>query len=100
MLLNLVLKARGERKKVMARAARNLLELQARLAKAAAQKKKVDERLEQIAARASIQVTKQIAARTVVEIGGHTQAVGEEGAVRFALGEDDNGEIRLQMTAD
>ena len=99
-LLNLVLKARGERKKVMARAARNLLELQARLAKAAAQKKKVDERLEQIAARASIQVTKQIAARTVVEIGGHTQAVGEEGAVRFALGEDDNGEIRLQMTAD
>ena len=49
-LLNLVLKAKGPKKKLIARAVKNLLELQARLEKAVARKNVLDGQLEQLAA--------------------------------------------------
>jgi len=102
-LLNLVLKAKGERRKMLARSVKNLLELQSRLGTAVEEKKRLDERMEGMAMRGAVEVAGTVAVNTLIKIGGHalkidggmTEVIG----TRFALGKDKKGKIRLLMSA-
>jgi uncharacterized protein (DUF342 family) len=96
-LINLVLKARGSRRKAIAGSVKNLLLLQAQLAKAVARKKELDDKLQELALAASITIAGALAANTVLRIGRYALTVGEEEtAVQFSLGETEDGEIELQ----
>jgi uncharacterized protein len=102
-LLNLVLKAKGERRKMLARSVKNLLELQSRLGTAMEKKKKLDERMEEMAMRGAVEVEGTVAVNTLIKIGRHALKI-EGGATevietRFALGKDKRGKIRLLMSA-
>lgn len=102
-LLNLVLKAKGERRKVLAQAVRNLLALQKRLEQAIKDRKELEQQLEELAKRATIEVRGRIAPSTLVRIGGHTLTIDEESAqvthLRLALGKTRDGKLQVKMTA-
>ena len=99
-LFNLLLKARGPRRKVLAEAAKNLLELQARCARAVAQKKELDQKAQEIALGGAIAVSGAVAVNTVVRIGEHSRVVKEDTAevvdVKFSLGRQGK-RIQLQI---
>jgi len=98
-LLNLVLKAKGSRRKFLARAAKNVLALQARLKEAIEKKKERDEELQERAFAAAIEVSKTVAVDTVVKIGGYTQTIQENATkVTFALVEEEET-VRLQRVS-
>jgi Fe2+ transport system protein FeoA len=98
-----VLKAKGERRKVLARAVRNLLELQKRLAETRKRKAAVDSEMTAKAMLAAIEISGGISENTVIKIGSRSKKIGTEAAhlrdVRFALGKDEAGETRLRMKA-
>ncbi len=102
-LINLLVRARGPRKRFIAGSARNLLDLQKRLEKAERMKKAVEQDLEERAWSASIEVAGTVAVNTVVKIGSRSTKI-EEGAacvtsVRFSLGRKKDGGPELRMTA-
>lgn len=89
-LLNLLLKARGPRRKIIALSVRGIVELQQRRKAANERKGVLDEQMRIAAARASIEMTGVIATKTVVKIGSHTMVMGaadgEVARMRYALG--------------
>ena len=102
-LLNLVLRAKGERKKMLARAVKNLLGLQERLGEGLGQKKGLEQQMATKAAKGAVEVSGTVAVNTLIRIGEHSLKIdGGSAAVthtRFALGEDKRGKMRLLMTA-
>ena len=103
-LFNLLLKAKGPRRKVLAGAAKNLLELQARCEKARARKKELDQQAEEVALGGEIAVSGAVAVNTVVRIGEHSRVIKEDTAaivdVKFLLGKEKDGKIQLRMTTN
>jgi len=89
-LLNLLLKARGPRRKIIARSVRGIVELQQRRKTATKRKRELDEDMRVAAARASIELTGTTATKTVIKIGSHTMAMRPEDGdivrMRYALG--------------
>ncbi len=89
-LLNLLLKARGPRRKIIARSVRGIVELQQRRQTATERKRELDEDMRVAAVRASIELTGTVATKTVVKIGSHRLAMrpedGEIMRVKYALG--------------
>lgn len=102
-LLNLLLKAKGPRRKVIARAASNLMELDKRREQAQRSKRALDEQLEKKALGASIEVEGSVAAKTVLYIGGQSLIVGKEKSevaqVKFCL-EKVGEKTQLRMVAN
>ena len=103
MLLNLLLKAKGPRRKVIARAASNLIELHKRREQALIRKGALDGQLQDRAWAAAIEVAGSVAVKTTLHIGGHGLTVGAEQAVvaqvKFCLGKVD-GKTQLRMVAN
>jgi uncharacterized protein (DUF342 family) len=101
-LLTLVLKAKGPRRKILAQSVRNLMEMQKRREQVLARQKELDARLEEAAARAAIEVEGRVAPKTVVKIGGCALVAGPETgqiqSVRFSLGKRE-GKAQIVMRA-
>lgn len=102
LLLNLVLRATGERRKMLARAVRNLLAVQAQLQELTGQRHRLEADLEELAAQAEVRVSGRIAPNTVLKIGTQVHRVGTEGGqvvgTRFALGPARNGRRQIQLS--
>ena len=85
----LLLRARGPRKKQIAAAVQQLMPLLVRCEDSVKEKESLDEKLQQVALNATIEVAGQVAAGTVLRIGDQSQKVNEEGAqikhVKFFL---------------
>ena len=77
-LLNLLLKARGPRRKIIARSVRNIVELQQRRQDAIESKKELDENMRAAAARAYIELMGKVATKTIVKIGSHAMTMRPE----------------------
>ncbi|MEW6753281.1 MAG: flagellar assembly protein A [Candidatus Latescibacterota bacterium] len=103
MLLQLVLKARGPQRQVVARAARNLLALQQRVEAERQRKGVLEAALAEQESRAAVEVTGRVAARTRLRVGRHAHVVAPEESqvtqVRFSVGKAKDGKERLQITS-
>ncbi|MFA6110422.1 MAG: FapA family protein, partial [Candidatus Latescibacterota bacterium] len=102
LLLNLVLRATGERRRMLAKAVRNLLAVQAQLQELAGQRRRLEADLEELAAQAEVRVSGRIAPNTVLKIGTQVHRVGTEGdqvvGTRFTLGPVRNGRRQIQLS--
>ena len=99
-LVKVLMRATGKRRKTIAQAAKNLAALQARSQEAHAKKAELDARMEEIAAGARIEVSGPLAPRTVLRIGDQTMKIEEQtSSVTFAL-ETEDGKPEIRMTAN
>ena len=101
LLLNLIVKAKGPMRNLIAKSAKNLLLLQSRLETAQATRQDLEDRLHARALEGSVEVGGKAAENTVVKIGSHTMKVAAGGvsSVRFALGETEDGDEEVTLRA-
>ena len=98
-LINMLLKAKGPMKKLIAKSTRNLLQVQARLEKAEKEKRSVEEELKKMSMDAAIDITGTVAENTVLRIGSGSMKIDASGAtsVRVFLRNADDEELELAM---